>query len=245
MYFVLQSQYEFRQFGRLFSDVFKLKGCTWPITKADAAYQKSYLSKLRKYSVLAVPESPVSPEAQEYYLKVPDIASRAGRDELALQVEHTGNQGDFRFDEENGWLFHCEVDEYDYMYHLHAESPSVPPGVTELPLSWKRSRMVMEEAPYRFKGALKSKQDSSKQDDSKQDGIKKFLCWRYYNRGGGGFRKARWDTKKITDASTFVIDPRVEELKISVSIDPPTAAPATPGPDLRYKLKLIPVPEAT
>ena len=53
-YFVLESIYEMRQWQRFFIDIFKWRW-EWPVTKADAIYQKGYLKRLPKYRVFAAP----------------------------------------------------------------------------------------------------------------------------------------------------------------------------------------------
>ena len=203
----------------------------WPITRADANFQKNYLRKLRKYRVLAVPVGPGgnSQPDGEFYLKNPKLAPGAGEDEFPLQVENTAYPDEFRFDEKNGWLFRDDVDDYDYMYYAHTASPSVPPGGEKLSLGWKRSRMVMDKEPYRFKGAFQAERGDSGT----------FLEWRICGKGGNGCLKPRWDTKDIISVGAFTIEPGVHELKLSVSGLAPPAA--TTGSGSLYKLKLISV----
>ena len=219
MYFVFESQYELRQFGRLFVDMLTFKGWKQPITKADAASQKNYLKRLPKYRVMAVlAGSELEPQSKEgLYLKRVAFKPNARRDELPLQVEYTAHpEGEFRFDEENGWLFRDDVDEYDYMYHVHVGSPSIPPGAEKLSLSWERSRMTMEEEPYRFKGAFQVMQELPR----------KFLEWRYCSKGEQGCRKPRWDTKKLTSANIFITELQDQELRLCVtSLGLPLPAP--------------------
>ena len=219
MYFVLESQYEFRQFWRLFADMFTLKGWRQPITKADAASQKNYLKRLPKYRVLVVSAGSGSePQSGErYYLKGVKFEPNVGRDELPLQVENTAQpDGEFRFDEENGWLFHHEVDEYDYMYYAHVGSPTVPPGGGSLPLSWKRSRMVMDEEPYTFQGAFQiEKLDSGE-----------FLRWAFCDPE----KETRWYTTEFAHAPGFSLG---HDGQLSVR---------TPGsPEGNFRLKLLSV----
>ena len=224
LYFVLESQYELRQFGRLFVDVLKLKGWKWPITKAAANSQRNYLRRLRKYRVSAVPVEPgtgLPRPGEVYYLKAPEIEHATGRDELPVWVGHEAYPDEFRFDETNGRLFHDGVDEDDYMYYARVGSPSMLPVGQERPLSWKRSRMVMEKEPYRFKGAF----------EEEQKGSKKFLSWRYCNKEGKGLLKPRWDTGDTRLATNFTIGPvekhRSGQLrKLSVSIPEPPTPPA-------------------
>lgn len=226
--------------------MFKLRW-KWPIRKADAAFQESYLKRLPKYRVLAVPSGP---EADLYYLQGLEIASDAIGYELPVRVENTAYASEFRFDEKNGLLFRDEVDNDDYMYHVHVYGPSVPPGATEFPLIWRRSRMVMEQGPYRFRGAFRVE----------QEGEKKYLSWEFC-RKGGGIQRPRWDTKDIGHASIFTIGPedqgrelfvRILELPATSSTSSTSSTPSTlvapaapPIPStpaaLTYRLELIPV----
>ena len=217
MCFVLNSKYELRQFGRLFVDIFKRRWI-WPIRRADAAFQKNYLKKLPKYRILAVLAGS-GPELQSekgYYLKGVRFEPNAGRDKLPLQVEYIDPpDGEFRFDEENGWLFHHEVDEYDYMYYVHVGSPTVPP-VSE-GLSWKRSRMVMDEEPYRFQGAFQiEKLDSG-------EFLRLVFC--------DPKKETRWYTKDFAHAPGFSLGHDGQGLSVR--------APGVIGGD--YRLKLIQV----
>ena len=225
LYFVLESQYELRQFGRLFVDVLKLKGWKWPITKAGANSQRNYLKRLRKYRVLAVPVgSGEESQSGIYYLTRPEAVRDSGGDELPLRVENAAYAaGEFRFDEENGWLFRDEVDEFDYMYYAHVGSPTVPPGGESLPLKWKRSRMVMEKEPYRFKGAFQEEQRDPE----------KFLRWAFCSERG-----TRWDTKDIVRASDFAVEYDGQDYMLRVR------GPGSNNGNL-YRLKLIPVAAKT
>ena len=194
----MRSKYEPRQIWRLLVDIFKLR---WkqPIRRADAIYQRSYLRKLPKYKVLAIrtpiagqPVATGSQPAERYYLEGPKLPPDAGKDELLLVAEGAGNPGVFRFDEKNGWLFCDGVDDYDYMYYAHVGSLTVPPVNDKRSLYWKRSRMVMEKEPYRFKGVFQTwLQDTEK-----------FLSWKFCNEGG----LARWDTKNIIYARDFAVE---------------------------------------
>ena len=201
------------------------KGWKWPLEKADANAQKSYLTQLPKYKVLAIPTSPVAgPQpAERYYLEGPNLPLDAGEDKLLLQAEGTANPGEFRFDERNGWLFCDGVDDYDFMYYAYVGSLTVPPVNEKRSLYWKRSRMVMEKEPYRFKGAFRAR----------QQGSEKVLSWKFCNEGG----LARWDTKNIVDASDFA----VEAIEVGSGRHTLSVSGFGSGNDILYSLRLIPV----
>lgn len=190
--------------------------------KADAKAQKSYLGELPKYRVKAAPAAgTVEWQSEEgLYLKGPEIEYDAGRDELQLLIEYTAYPEEFRFDEENGLLLRDEVDEYDYMYYAYVGSPAAPPGGERVPLSWERSRMVMERRSYRFKGAFRAI----------REGSEIFLSWMFCRQGGW----KRWDTKDILSASDFALEKYGQDYKLSI---------ITPGSDdgIICRLKLIPV----
>ena len=216
----------------------KLKRFEWPMARLDASRQMGYLRRLPKYRVLVVPAAP-EPERQpleEYYLRGAEIASDVGRDELPLRIECAAYPEEFRFDEANGWLFHDGADEYDYMYCAHVGSQTAPPVGDRFPLSWKRSRMLMEKKPYRFVGAFQAEE---------QDG-EKFLRWKFCTEGGS----ARWNTRDILHVGDFTLDQDAQ-----LSVEGPRGfllgrddhdyghSMGTPWPNggVIYRLKLIPV----
>lgn len=192
------------------------------MVKADAKAQKSYLRELPKYRVMATLANCGAEwqSGEGYYLKGPEFEYDVGRDELQLRIEHTAYPEEFRFDEENGRLFRDEVDEYDYMYYAHVGSPTAPPWGGRVPLSWERSRMVMERRSYRFKGAFRAI----------REGSEIFLSWMFCRQGGW----KRWDTKDILSVSDFALEHCGQDYKLSM---------ITPGSDdgIIYRLKLIPV----
>ena len=222
---VIKSQYEPRKVARLFADIFKLR-LIWPISRADATDQLCYLRKLPKCKVLAVPTFAAGPQPGEtgwqpvegYYLNAPRLSPDAGKDKLLLRVDSTACPGEFRFDESNGWLFCDEVDDYDFMYYANVGSLTVSPVGEKFPLYWKRSRMVMEQEPYRFKGAFRVA----------HQGSERYLIWRFCDEKG----QTRWDTKDISYANDFDL----EAGNGGVFLRSPSS-----GADGPYRLKLIPV----
>lgn len=98
-------------------DVFTFKCYDWPMQKADAAFQKNYLKKLRKYRIQAVPAGDgvegsstptpglLGPQAG-HYLEMPEISLNIKEENLALEFEYTAYpRGEFQFDERNGGYF--------------------------------------------------------------------------------------------------------------------------------------------
>ena len=196
------------------------------MSRADAVYQKNYLRRLPKYKVLAVPTFVAGPQAPEtgsqaagrYYLERPKLSPDTGKDELLLQVESPVYPEEFRFDERGGWLFCDGVDDYDFMYYANVGSLTIPPVGGKFPLYWKRSRVVMDKEPYRFKGAFRVEWGDSGQ----------YLLWRFCDERG----ETRWDTKDISYSSDFDL----EAGNGGVFVRSPGS-----GAGGSYRLKLIPV----
>lgn len=200
-------------------DVFTFKRYDWPMQRADAAFQKSYLKKLRKYRIQAVPagdgdEGSSAPTPgllgpqPGHYLEMPEISLNIKEENLALEFEYTAYpRGEFRFDERNGWIFLDEVDEYDYMYYAHVDSLFPPSGQDRLPLHWKRSRLVIEKESYTFIGSVRPI----------HTGSEVYLGWGFCEEGEKRFSKPRWDTRKIARASKFSL--RGQQLLVEREID--------------------------
>ncbi|KAI5788996.1 hypothetical protein EDC01DRAFT_728827 [Geopyxis carbonaria] len=215
-FFVFQSQYEGRKVRRCIYDMFTGRGLQWPLRKPDAYSQHSYIKRLKRYRIEAVPcNNDPHIALKTLYLKKPDDLSLRNNKPIKLEMtENIDDAGWFPIDSNHGWLFKGQPDLYDCTYHVHGPRapPRPDPGFSE-PLEWRRSRMITEETPYRFRGRFHKKKES--------------LVWKC--AGGVTNQKARFDAKD-ENYEIFRIDQTDKKLFVCLKDDVERD---------RYRLKLV------
>jgi len=207
-------------------DLFYWKGSRrlhWLQAKSDIQDQRLYLKRLPKYKIKAVRNSPES----TMYLKKPEFS------EGDTMLTFTDSSTDiFCFDQENGWLLYPKVDRYNYLYRAHAKNIFPPLNSPPMKVSWKRSRVVTEEAPYRFMGRFKITPTAG--DGQMVIGLE----WEFSSDDDGRSATRRWDTNKTRLAGDFEFSESdtVQEL---IVVNP---WGGSTGSQNQYKLFMIPVP---